>query len=77
VPDGVGAVVPDGVGVIVPDGVGAVVPEGVGVVVWLCAAMPIIDMADASANALERVVSLRCISSLLRPPAVDSTNVVT
>ena len=77
VPDGVGAVVPDGVGVIVPDGVGAVVPCGVGVVLWVCAAMPITDMADASANALERVVSLRCIASLLRPPAVDPTNVVT
>jgi hypothetical protein len=77
VPDGVGAVVPDGVGVIVPDGVGAVVPDGVGVVVWLCAAMPITDIADASANAVESVVSLRCIASLLRPPAVDSTNAVT
>jgi hypothetical protein len=77
VPDGVGAVVPDGVGVIVPDGVGAVVPDGVGVVVWLCAAMPITDIADASANAVESVVSLRCIAFLLRSPAMDSTNAVT
>jgi len=59
VPDGVGATVPDGVGVVVPDGVGAV--DGVG----LCAATPIADIAEANANAVVNLVSLRCIAFLL------------
>lgn len=70
---GVGVVVPDGVVVVVPDG-GVVVPVCGGAVVdepdrvpaagaWLCAAMPIIDIADANAMAVVNVVSLRCINS--------------
>jgi len=57
VPEGVGAVVPEGVGAVVPEGVVAVVPDGEDVVVWLCAATPITDMPNASANAPDMVLS--------------------
>ena len=67
-PDGMhgGAAVGDGVvpGVVcVVPGVGAIVPDGVGAVVGgFCAAMPMTDIVAANANALERIVSLRCIA---------------
>jgi len=62
---GVGAIVPDGVGACVPVCVGEVVAGDPGDAVapdWLCATAAI-DMADASANALESVASLRFITS--------------
>jgi len=74
---GVGAMVPDGVGACVPVGVGevgAVDPGGAVAPDWLCAAAAI-DTADARANALESVASLRFITSPLsevsEPPTAD------